>query len=359
MFISEKYLRHQQIHWLSQEELFKSKVLIVGVGAIGNELLKNLALLGVGYICIVDFDVIQIHNLTRSVLFTNEDINQKKVEVAKEKIKKINPDICVESYFGDIYDLPYSFFKNFDCIFSTVDNYETRIRLHQLSFFNQIDFFNSGIDSQFVSIDFYPYSKNRLLCFECNLDPKIYHNIQKRYSCGWIQKYAYEQKKIPTTILTASLSASILTSVFVHKKRYEEPFRIFIDTISWNFTNLQFLKNSNCYFCSQWQNYKEISKDELYNKIKELREDTTIFCNEPILISTQCLRCGFFYEYWQLSRNFTEKDLNCKECHFDKIKILVKDSFSLGETLRLKSLQWKFLYYFDQKENSMVLVPND
>ena len=61
--------RQERIDWWSQEKLKEAKVMVVGAGAIGNETLKNLALLGLGNIFIVDFDVISTSNLSRTVLF--------------------------------------------------------------------------------------------------------------------------------------------------------------------------------------------------------------------------------------------------------------------------------------------------
>ncbi|MFN3603394.1 MAG: ThiF family adenylyltransferase [Leptonema sp. (in: bacteria)] len=358
-FISQKYLRHQEIHWLDQEELLKSKILIVGMGAIGNELLKNFALLGVGYITLVDFDTIEIHNLTRSVLFNLKDVGKSKVKVAKEKIKKINPDIKLKTYAQDVYDFNFSFFKSFDSIFSVVDNYETRIRLHQLGFLNQIDFFNAGIDSQSISVEYFPYSKNREVCLECQLDPKIYQNIQKRYSCGWIQRHAFKQKKIPTTILTSSFAASFLSSLFVQRKEYREPIRIFLNTKSWNFSYMKSQKNENCYFCKNWKNPKWISKTKFLNTLSSLSETTTIFCNEPILISIECSQCHSKEFIFELSRKFTDKDLYCKKCGSKIQNVIVQDSFLKNEIENIKKLQWKYLYYFDNKKNQTFLIPNN
>lgn len=354
-----KYLRHQQIHWLNQEELFKASVLVVGAGAIGNELLKNLALLGVGSIFIVDFDKIEIHNLTRSVLFSENDIGKYKAEIAKEKLKKINPDCKVESYIGDVYDLNFSFFKNFDCIFSVVDNYEARIRLHQLSFLNQIDFFNSGIDSQYVSAEYFPYSKNQNICLECNISPKVYQNIQKRYSCGWIQRYAFQQKKIPTTIVTSSFAASFLTSLFIRRKEYIDPVHIYLDTISWNFSFVHYQKNNECFFCSNWKNYKTISKKQFYENLEAYSNEITFFCNEPILISLHCPICNFHENLFKLSRKFTDKDLYCKKCGYKDTEVKIQDSFLRDELHLIKNLDWKYLYYFDLKNDQTILVVND
>ena len=62
--------------WWNQQKLEHARVLIIGCGAIGNEIVKNLALLGVKNITLVDFDTIEIHNLSRSILF-HEDARKK------------------------------------------------------------------------------------------------------------------------------------------------------------------------------------------------------------------------------------------------------------------------------------------
>ena len=64
----DRYSRLRLIAWWEQEKLTAAKVLVVGAGALGNEVLKNLALMGVGLVYVVDFDTIEESNLTRSVL---------------------------------------------------------------------------------------------------------------------------------------------------------------------------------------------------------------------------------------------------------------------------------------------------
>ena len=74
--MNARYERHELIDWFDQERLKAATVVVVGAGAIGNEVLKNLALLGVGKLNIFDFDKIEEHNLTRSILFSVSDIGR-------------------------------------------------------------------------------------------------------------------------------------------------------------------------------------------------------------------------------------------------------------------------------------------
>ena len=100
----ERYLRHSLIDWFPLERVQNCRIAIVGCGAIGNEVAKNLALLGIGKIDLYDFDSIEIHNLTKSVLFREEDVGSMKVEIAAVRLKELNPDISVTAHQGDFWD---------------------------------------------------------------------------------------------------------------------------------------------------------------------------------------------------------------------------------------------------------------
>ena len=112
----------QLMSWWKSETVQAAKVMVVGAGALGNEVLKNLALMGVGHIVIVDFDKIEFHNLSRSVLFRESDVNdnRNKVEVAAERIKGINPRVKVKAINGDItIDVGLGIYRRMDAIIGT------------------------------------------------------------------------------------------------------------------------------------------------------------------------------------------------------------------------------------------------
>ena len=81
----DRYGRLRLISWWRQERLAAASVLVVGAGALGNEVVKNLALLGVGTTYLIDLDVVEASNLSRSVLFRSEDAGQPKAEVAARR----------------------------------------------------------------------------------------------------------------------------------------------------------------------------------------------------------------------------------------------------------------------------------
>ena len=99
-----RYNRHNLIDWLSQEGLARTKVAVVGAGAVGNEIIKNLALLGVGEMHIFDLDLIEEHNLTRSVLFRDRDIGRSKAEVAAQRAAELDPNVSAIPFHGDFWN---------------------------------------------------------------------------------------------------------------------------------------------------------------------------------------------------------------------------------------------------------------
>jgi adenylyltransferase/sulfurtransferase len=92
---TDRYARQQLIPGWQQAHLAEATVLVVGAGALGNEVLKNLALVGVGHLIIVDMDRIEPSNLSRTVLFQADDVGQTKATTAARALARINPDVRI------------------------------------------------------------------------------------------------------------------------------------------------------------------------------------------------------------------------------------------------------------------------
>lgn len=114
-----------------QKKLASMKYFIVGSGAIGSELLKNFAMMGVGNIVVTDMDTIERSNLNRQFLFRNKDIGQSKSTTAANAIAVMNPEINIEAHFNrvgheteNIYDL--KFFDSLNGVANALDNIDAR-----------------------------------------------------------------------------------------------------------------------------------------------------------------------------------------------------------------------------------------
>src|SRR5437660_1674843 len=125
---SDRYSRLRLIGWWDQEKLRAAKVLVVGAGAIGNEVLKNLALLGIGHVWAIDCDEIEDSNLSRSILFRQADCGRSKAIVAAEAMRNINPDISVVPIHGNVItDVGLGLFREANVVIGCLDNREARL----------------------------------------------------------------------------------------------------------------------------------------------------------------------------------------------------------------------------------------
>ncbi|ARF11555.1 ubiquitin-activating enzyme E1 [Klosneuvirus KNV1] len=114
-----------------QHKLKHMKYFIVGSGAIGCELLKNFAMMGIGHLVVTDMDTIERSNLNRQFLFRNKDIGSSKSKAASHAISQMNPNIKVEPHFNrvgleseNVYDM--KFFESLDGVANALDNIDAR-----------------------------------------------------------------------------------------------------------------------------------------------------------------------------------------------------------------------------------------
>jgi len=129
----ERYDRQLRIDGWDQERLFRASVMVVGIGATGCEVSKNLALMGVGRLILIDNDVVELSNLSRQMLFSDEDIGRPKAPTAAEKLRKMNPWVNVEAYFEDVRRVAGEKFEEVDVLVSCLDNWPSRRWLNSLA----------------------------------------------------------------------------------------------------------------------------------------------------------------------------------------------------------------------------------
>ena len=138
-----------RLSWFRQDRVTNAHVMVIGCGALGNEVLKNLALFGVGHLVLVDFDRVESSNLCRSVLFRSQDAEQQrlKVEAAAERLKQLNPSLDIQTLCGDIaYDVGLGLIRRMDVLIGCVDNRWARYCINRLCMRAGIPWVDGGID---------------------------------------------------------------------------------------------------------------------------------------------------------------------------------------------------------------------
>lgn len=134
---SDRYLRQITLQGFgeeSQQKLAEAKVLVIGAGGLGCPALQYLVSSGVGIIGIADDDTVSESNLHRQILYTTEDIGKLKVDVAKERLNALNPEIKIAAYpFKIDKNNILEIFKTYDFILDGTDNFESRYLINDAS----------------------------------------------------------------------------------------------------------------------------------------------------------------------------------------------------------------------------------
>ena len=128
-----RYDRQERVSWWDQDRLRLGRVLVVGAGALGNEVVKNLVLLGVGDIVVIDPDSVELSNLARCVLFRAEDEGRPKAEVIARRASELNPEPHVTGIVGDVRSLGTGVAARADVIVGALDNREARLYCNRLA----------------------------------------------------------------------------------------------------------------------------------------------------------------------------------------------------------------------------------
>lgn len=200
----DRYQRLRLIRWWDQEKIAAANVLVLGAGALGNEVVKNLALLGIGKAWILDFDTIETTNLTRSVLFRNGDVGRSKAEVTAERASEMNPDSHFYPLHCDArYDLGLAFLSRMDLVFGCLDNREARYFVNRACMLLRKRFIDGGLDTLNGSVSF--FHPPETACYECTLTAADRAELQKRISC-----LHDPTPEIKTHVPTAPTIASII-----------------------------------------------------------------------------------------------------------------------------------------------------
>ncbi|KAJ9591777.1 hypothetical protein L9F63_001713, partial [Diploptera punctata] len=144
-----------------------AKVLVVGAGGIGCELLKNLVLSGFKDIEIIDLDTIDVSNLNRQFLFHKQHVGKSKAAIARESALKFNPDVSVKAYHDSITSSEYgvNFFKRFSLVMNALDNRAARSHVNRMCLAADIPLIESGTAGYDGQVEL--IRKGLTQCYEC------------------------------------------------------------------------------------------------------------------------------------------------------------------------------------------------
>lgn len=327
--IESRYDRHSLIKWWDQSKLKTAKVLVAGTGALGNEVIKNLALLGVGHITIIDFDTVSITNLTRSVLFRESDVGLPKVEVARQRALEINPEISILAIHGDLeFDLGIGDVREHDIIIGCLDSINARWAINQLAYRAGIPWINAGIGVAEGEVSFFD-PKTEAACYECSISEQMWKRRNQRYSCQGMKRNLPEAA-MPTTAPIASITAAMQVQqalLYLHGKTglLNPGEKIFLGLNPWTAFKVEIQRKEDCLahdlslepqFFFNSDPTSEV-KNILMELVNSGFDEPVLWLRNEIINTVQCPNCSHQETLNFPLRKYLESQLSCPSCQHE------------------------------------------
>ena len=344
----ERYSRFSKIKWWDQNLLTESKVLVVGAGALGNEVLKNLALLGVGHLIVVDFDLVETSNLSRSVLFRPGDEGKPKAEVAELAIRELSPHSRVLSLTGPLQSvLGLGYFRWADVVVGAVDNREARVFINTACAKVGRPWFDAGIDVlDGVVRGFWPPETP---CYECTMSKADWDELERRRSCALLARAAGAEGGVPTTPTTASILGGIQAQEVVKYLHQKAPLLgrgFFFEGLNHSSYSVTYSQNPDCPWheelvpvhCAEEMNLGHTLGDVWRLAESKIGTLSALELSRELVSVLDCPKCQIQQPYWKPLAAVTEGEVACQKCaqpmNVSFLSSIYADSEILNRTLK-------------------------
>jgi Dinucleotide-utilizing enzymes involved in molybdopterin and thiamine biosynthesis family 2 len=347
-FEEDRYSRLRLIPWWDQDRLKNATIMVVGAGAIGNELIKNLTLLGIGKILVFDMDTIESTNLTRSILFRAKDVGRYKAEVVAERAMEINPDVKVKAFIANIIDdVGLGVFRRMNVVLGGLDNREARLSINQSCY--KVD--KPWIDGAIEALNGFArvFVPGKGACYECTMTDTDWVLINKRKSCALLTHEQMAEGKVPTTPTSSSVIAGIQVQEMLkllHSDRGLPTLAgkgFVFNGLTHDSYVVEYQRKEDCMSHDTYENIipkpwsvKSISLGEILSSIKSyLGEKAVIDFDRDIATTAKCA-CGETKDLYLPVHKLKGEMLTCPKCgqqmSFESIHTVKGDESFLDKT---------------------------
>ena len=215
----DRFDRSRRIPWFDLERTRQANALVIGAGALGNEVVKDLVLSGVRRITLVDMDRGVRSNLNRCVFFTPQDARDSrlKVEALAEGARQLDDEVEVETEAQRIEDLGEGVFEGKDVVIGCLDNLAARVHVNANAYHMRIPYVDGGTLGLMGKV--HVVVPPETSCVECTMNASHYRIIEQRYSCTGVD----------TTFVEPKLAAEVTTTAVVAAVQVREAMKLIND----------------------------------------------------------------------------------------------------------------------------------
>ena len=221
-----------------QKKIINSKVLVVGAGGLGCPVIDYLSRAGVGNIGVVDNDKVNISNIHRQSLYNSKDVGKFKVNVVKQKIKLINPQVNIKTFRVRIEKKNIEkIFKNYHFIIDGSDNFKTKFLLNEYSLKYKKVLIVGAISKMDGHIFTFNFKNKKNTCLKCFYQSEPSDEI---LNCE------YEGILGPVAGIVGNIQAMEVLKKILNLNKESNNKILILDLFNLNFRKVQFEKKKRC-----------------------------------------------------------------------------------------------------------------
>jgi adenylyltransferase/sulfurtransferase len=346
---SGRFDRLEAIEWWDQPRVAGSKLLVVGAGALGNEVVKNLVLLGAGHVVVVDMDRVEMSNLTRSVLLRESDEGQPKASCVARAARALSPSSKVTAIHGNVHcDVGLGLFRWADVVVAALDNREARLRVNSACARVGRPWIDGGIDVlPGVVRGFFPPST---ACYECTMSAVDWEQVNRRRSCSLLAREAVASGGTPTTPTSASIIGALQvqeTLKILHGMEALLGQGVVFDGVAHDSYRVSYPISPECGWHeppSRIETRRELDSSSPLSSIWAIAEGElggldAIELGRELVSCLECPECGGSTSVLCPAERLSQNELLCSECGEERIPTFVHAFSRDSDALRLSAAQ--------------------
>ncbi len=339
------------LSWFKKDKVKNARVLVAGAGALGNEVVKDLALFGVGHIYVVDFDQIEISNLTRSVLFREEDAysHSYKAEIVAKRAMEINPQIKVTPIVGNLFsEVGFGLYRGVDVVIGCLDSRIARYLLNRLCMRAGKTWIDGSIENLTGAVKVYTPGIN---CYECGLSREEFNVIMLRTGCADVVRTQSSAGRVATTPISASIIGAMQVQEAMKIIHLDSDNSSQFKTLQGKMLRYEGMTNSmNIYKYSSWK--KNCPAHERWENIVEGKKLSASMTVKEVMEGLKSLLNVQALEINMRNNKFIDKIVSDKpEKEFEVMVPESKLDDYISSNSELKKLSYRTLFHKSFYEN--------
>lgn len=339
------------LSWFKKDKVKNARVLVAGAGALGNEVVKDLALFGVGHIYVVDFDQIELSNLTRSVLFREEDAynHSYKAEIVAKRAMEINPQIKVTPIVGNLFsEVGFGLYRAVDVVIGCLDSRIARYLLNRLCMRAGKPWIDGSIENLTGAVKVYTPGIN---CYECGLSREEFNIIMLRTGCADVVRTQSSAGRVATTPISASIIGAMQVQEAMKIIHLESDDKSQFKTLQGKMLRYEGMTNSmNIYKYSSWK--KNCPAHERWENVVEGKDLSASMAVKEVMEGLKSLLNVKALEINMRNNKFIDKIVSDKpEKEFEVMIPESKLDDYISGNAELRKLSYRTLFHKSFYEN--------